>query len=311
MRKLQLIVCGGCLLVGTLAFGGDLTPPGVPEPTMHTLNEIWNKLDEIATSQGVLANRLAELDRRGPITLRLPGDVPLTLVRVSGGAFWMGSNDGDVGEKPVHPVWIGHDFYMGVTEVTQAQWLAVMGGWAGSPPDATYGVGENHPAYYVSWNDVAGAGGFLEKINSYLTTSGQAVAGKPLRLPSEAEWEYACRGGKQTAYSYGATADGAYMWYNVNNSPSGSKPVGQKLPNPFGLYDMHGNVYEWCQDWYHGSYVGAPSDGSAWETPCDVDRVFRGGYWGSHLSSCLSASRSANTAEPRIHIVGFRLLRTR
>ena len=348
MTKLCSLVCIGSLLAGTQVFGGELTPPGVPEPTMHTLNEIWNRLDEIATSQSVLASRLAELDRqiatgqtsvttqllaemetkqteleaklaeldsRGPITLRLPGDVPLTLVRIPGGTFRMGSPSDEPGrgsgEEPLHPVGIANDFYMGMTEVTQAQWEAVMGSWPDDPPNPPEGLGDNYPAYRISWNDIAGPNGFLERLNTFLTTSGQAVAGKPLRLPSEAEWEYACRGGTQTAHSHAATDHDAYMWYAGNSTTTlGAKPVGQKLPNPFGLYDMHGNLTEWCQDWHHDSYAEAPSDGSAWETPPGTTRVMRGGMWDSLADHSRSAYRYHREPDAGHQNYTFRLLRT-
>ena len=204
-----------------------------------------------------------------------------------------------------------------MTEVTQAQWLAVMGSWPGTAPDETKGLGDGYPAYNLTWDDIAGPAGFLEKLNTYLTTSGQAAGGKPLRLPSEAEWEYACRGGTQTAYSYGATADGAYMWYQDNRDTYGSppepyfKPVGLKLPNSLGLYDMHGNAFEWCQDWYHSSYVGAPADGSAWETPTGTVRVTRGGGYHSSPEWSRAAFRWKQPPGSHGDDFGFRLVRTR
>ena len=329
MRTLQLLTCMGCLLAGTLVLGQPKPPPvGEPQPTMHTLDEIYDKLDAMAAKQTELEAKLTELDSRlttaqeqvegrlyeGPITLDLPSGVKLTLVRIPGGTFRMGSPSGEPGrdadEEPLHPVGIGYDFYMGMTEVTQAQWLAVMGSWPGTAPSASEGIGDSYPAYHVSWNDIAGSGGFLDTLNQHLETTGQAVAGKPLRLPSEAEWESACRGGTQTTYSYRATEGGAYMWYSANNSPNGTKPVGQKLPNPFGLYDMHGNVFEWCQDWHHDSYAGAPSDGSAWETPTGTSRVMRGGYWLGNAYSCRSAYRDSHPPGSPYSYNGFRLLRT-
>ena len=171
-------------------------------------------------------------------------------------------------EGPVHTVTIADDFYMGKYEVTQAQWLALMEAWPTPEvqPSETYGLGGNYPAYYISWVQVQA---FIGALNAYIAESGQG----PLivRLPSEAEWEYACRAGAQTRFFFGDSLDcddnlqncsagtlpglrGDYMWYGGNNEPDMTKEVGQKLPNPFGLYDMHGNVAELCEDdyWFEG-----------------------------------------------------------
>lgn len=241
------------------------------------------------------------------ITIDMPGlpegARPLRLVRIPAGSFQMGSPYTERGrtqaEWPsVHPVNIGYDFYMGETEVTQAQWRAMMG----SNPASGFGVGDDHPAYNVSWNDIRRLNGFLDRLNAL----GQGT----FRLPSEAEWEYACRAGTTTRFFFGDSLEcgdwnencaagtlpgnrSDYMWYLGNNSPSGSKPVAGKLPNAFGLFDMHGNVSEWCEDSYLGTRL----------------RVFRGGDWSSWVSLCRSASRSATYPHEAYKDMGFRVVR--
>ena len=133
------------------------------------------------------------------------------------------------------------------------------------------------------------------------------------RLPTEAQWEYACRAGTTTAYSYGDAADGDYMWYTENNSPNGTKAVGTKLPNPWGLYDMHGNVYEWCSDHWNGIYADAPTEDAALVDPEYISnntgshRVFRGGYWGGDAWICRSAFRNSAVPGSAGPYVGFRV----
>jgi len=244
-------------------------------------------------------------------TITLPGDVPLELVWVPTGNFQMGRYPGeaesDTREDPQHPVTLAYGFWMGKYEITQQQWLAVRGSWPGLAPSSTYGLGDSYPAYFVSWND---AKNFTTTLNAYIVSTSQGPL--TVRLPSEAEWEYACRAGTQTRFYWGDdltyTEIGTYAWYSGNNSPSGTKPVGGKLPNLFGLYDMSGNVSEWCEDDHHYSgYTGAPADGSAWiDSPRDDSRVFRGGPYAG-LYHCRSAFRFAGVATARTYNIGFRL----
>ena len=211
----------------------------------------------------------------------------------------IGSNDEDNDEKPVHNVYI-KSFKMMTTEVTQAQWNSLM-----SYNPSNY-KGDYLPIDEVSWDEVQE---FIQKLNQY-------DPGKGYRLPSEAEWEYACRAGTTTKY-YSGNSDSDLAragWYN-GNSGSKTHPVGQKEPNAWSLYDMHGNVWEWCEDWYQSSYNGAPSDGSAWLSPAGQYRVLRGGSWNSSTSCCRSASRLSR--EPTRLLVGryslsggFRLARS-
>jgi len=213
----------------------------------------------------------------------------IKMVAVQGGSFKMGSNDSD-DEKPIHTVTV-NDFYIGKYEVTQAQWKAIMGN------NPSYFKGNNLPVENVSWNDIQE---FIQKLN--------AKTGKNYRLPTEAEWEYAARGGaKSRGYKYsGSNSLGGVAWYN-SNSNSKTHSVGQKQANELGIYDMSGNVWEWCSDWYDSKYYKkspafnpqGPSSGSI--------RVFRGGSWDYFESFSRVAYRSDFYPGFRYFIIGFRL----
>jgi formylglycine-generating enzyme required for sulfatase activity len=206
----------------------------------------------------------------------------------------MGSNSND-NEKPVHEVTISQPFYMGKYEVTQAQWQAVMG----NNPSYFKDCGGNCPVEQVSWDD---AQSFINKLN-------ESNDGFRYRLPTEAEWEYACRAGTTGDYA-GNLSEMA--WYS-ENSGNKTHAVGGKQPNAWGLADMHGNVFEWCQDWYHETYYGAPTDGSAWLSRGEQKyRVLRGGSW-SYLAASYarSAIRGSNTPDIRYTTVGFRVVAVR
>lgn len=189
------------------------------------------------------------------------------------GSFMMGSTNGE-NEKPVHEVTINYSFYMGKYEVTQAQWQSVMG----NNPSHFKDCGGNCPVEQVSWDD---AQNFINKLN-------ESNDGFRYRLPAEAEWEYACRAGTTGDYAGNLNE---MAWYS-DNSGSKTHAVGGKQPNAWGLADMHGNVWEWCQDWYHETYYGAPSDGSAWLSGGEQKyRVLRGGSWYDLANNTRSALR--------------------
>jgi len=214
---------------------------------------------------------------------------------IPAGEFDMGSPDNEEGrfanEGPVHHVKISKPFYIGKYEVTQAQWKTVMG--ADNNPSNF--KGDDLPVETVSWND---AQDFLKK------------AGDGLRLPTEAEWEYACRAGSKTRWYFGDNEgdlkDNA--WYS-DNSGNKTHAVGQKGHNEWGLYDMHGNVWEWCEDVWHGNYNDAPNDGSAWTTGGDEKspRVLRGGSWRSLARVTRSANRLRSEPDGWFSNIGFRL----
>ncbi len=203
-------------------------------------------------------------------------------------------------EKPVHKVTIGKPFYLGKFEVTQAEWKVVM------ESDPSYFKGDDLPVENVSWDDCRK---FIEKLNGRRD-------GYEYRLPSEAEWEYACRAGTTTAFVFGETITTDRVNYNGNypygNAPKGAyrektTPVGSFPPNALGLYDMHGNVWEWCQDRWHGNYEGAPNSGSAWEGGGENVRVLRGGSWNDFADLCRSAYRGGSTPDDRGSLMGFRV----
>ncbi len=219
--------------------------------------------------------------------------VTLDLVRVPAGSFRMGSETGDDREAPVHEVTFARAFYMGRTEVTQRQWKQVMG----TTPSRF--AGEHTPVTAVSWRDCQE---FVRKLNG--------LTGRKFTLPSEAEWEYACRAGSTTTYSFGEQGGGfsGYMWYD-GNSNQRPQQAGEKQANPWGLFDMHGNIWEWCEDVWHNSYQGAPSDGSAWLVGgYQSDRVVRGGSWDDDPRNCRSASRARASSASAYAGVGCRVV---
>ncbi|MBK9442785.1 MAG: SUMF1/EgtB/PvdO family nonheme iron enzyme [Comamonadaceae bacterium] len=223
-------------------------------------------------------------------TIKDCADCP-EMVLIRSGSFDMGSNNGDSDEKPVHRVSI-RSFLMGKTEVTQGQWKAVMG----SNPSHFSNCGDDCPVEKVSWND---AQEYVRKLSQQ--------SGKNYRLPSEAEWEYACRAGGNHTYCGSDSVD-AVGWYN-SNSVSKTHSVAGKQANAFGLYDMSGNVWEWVQDDYQDNYNGAPSDGSAWSTG-GSQRVLRGDSWYFNPNIRRSADRVRNAPDDRNFVSGFRIART-
>lgn len=210
---------------------------------------------------------------------------------IPAGEFMMGSENGDGDEQPVHKVTITKPFHLGIYPVTQREWKAVMG------DKLSIINGDYLPIDGVSWNDVQE---FITKLNA-------KEGSNKYRLPSEAEWEYACRAGITTEYYFGDDESelGMYAWY-YENSNGKTHSVGQKKPNSWGLYDMHGNVFEFVQDLHHVDYKGAPSDGSVWRQRGDSNRIVRGGSWYNDAWYCRSASRNDDF---RYDLIGFRLLK--
>jgi formylglycine-generating enzyme required for sulfatase activity len=213
----------------------------------------------------------------------------IELLWIPPGGFTMGSENGNSNEKPAHQVTIREGFYMGRYEVTQTQWRALMGN------NPSYFKGHGIPVERVSWDDAVT---FIARLNAQNN-------GYTYRLPTEAEWEYAARAG--TAGDYAGELD-AMAWYVVNSGTQ-THPVGVKLPNAFGLYDMHGNVWEWCADGYHDNYTGAPTDGSAWSSAGKPKyRVVRGGSWYDSASLCRSSNRDWVAPDSRSFSIGIRLV---
>jgi formylglycine-generating enzyme len=220
------------------------------------------------------------------------------LVLVPSGTFMMGSDDpeADDDEKPVHTVTLPN-FAIGKYPVTQALWTAIMG------DNPAYFKGTNRPVEQVYWEDTQR---FLQKLNE----DSRLAHGQHFRLPSEAEWEYAARGGYQSGgYRYaGSNVLDEVGWYD-ENSHGQTEPVGLKLPNELGICDMSGNVWEWCADHMHDSYVGAPADGSAWvDRKEGAYRVFRGGGWRYNARYSRPSSRNNFIPSTRSNRYGFRVV---
>ncbi len=243
----------------------------------------------------------------------LGNGVILDMVAIPGGEFIMGAPQGEEAsgdsERPQHQVTVPA-FFMGKYPVTQAQWRVVANFEQVERPlqlDPSNFKGDDLPVETISWDEAVEFCARLSK-----------VTGKTYRLPSEAEWEYACRAGTTTPFHFGETItpelanfDGNYTYASAPKGEYRKKttPVGSfKLANAFGLYDMHGNVYEWCADSWHDNYNGAPNDGSARLNDNDNRRLLRGGFWGSHPRYCRSAYRIRNGPDNRDDYLGFRVV---
>lgn len=227
----------------------------------------------------------------------------LVLRRCNAGTFLMQGSTTTTLTKP---------FYMGVFEVTQKQWMLVMGAWPNSvPPSPSYGSGDDYPAYYVSYNNIRGSSNGAKWPGSSAVDAtsfiGKLWARTKLNfdLPTEAQWEYACRAGTTTSYYWGSSMNGAYAWYKSNSRVT-SHPVGTKKPNAWGLYDMSGNVWEFCLDWHGTLAYGTDPKGSS----SGSKRVIRGGSWDTYEECCTSPYRTSYTPSSNYFIHGFRLSRT-
>lgn len=227
-------------------------------------------------------------------TLDLGGGVSLELVRIQAGTFLMGSDSPEAqgNEQPVHSVTISRDFYIGRYEVTQAQYEAVMG----DNPSFFDDCGGDCPVEQETWEDA------VDFIDALI-----AMTGYELRLPTEAEWEYACRAGTTTEYSFGDDDDllDDYAWYHL--SADETHAVGQKLPNPWGLYDVHGNVWEWCNDWYDDDYYEVSPSVDPAGPASGTFRVLRGGSWFEFAFVLRSPIRRPSLPVARSQLSGFRV----
>jgi formylglycine-generating enzyme required for sulfatase activity len=234
----------------------------------------------------------------------LGNGIKLEMIAIPGGTFLMGSPENEAerssNESPQHQVTVP-SFFMGKYQLTQAQYQAIMGS------NRSCFKRNNRPVESVSWDDAVA---FCQKLTQ--------KTGKNYRLPSEAEWEYACRAGTKTPFSFGdnittdlVNYDGNYPY---NSAPKGkyrqeTTDVGTFPPNAFGLYDMHGNVCEWCEDDWHENYINAPKDGSAWNSQSgSVRRLLRGGSWGNYAGYCRSAIRAGGLRDNRYSYCGFRVV---
>ncbi|PSB05423.1 protein kinase, partial [filamentous cyanobacterium CCP2] len=298
-----ITVLGGRLLESI----SDSSPPSTPNP--------GGSLQSFQFETVTVNERGEEIDRSNGqaqfFAEDLGNGITLEMVEIPGGTFTMGSSEDEPGrdgnESPQHQVTVP-GFFMGRFQVTQAQYEAI----TGSNPSRFSGA--NRPVEQVSWNDAIE---FCEKLSQR--------TGRAYRLPSESEWEYACRAGTTTPFHFWETITTDLANYNGSESVFGGEPiyrseprgeyrqqtidVGSFLPNAFGLHDMHGNVWEWCQDVWHVNYNGAPTDGSAWVTGGGSNRrLLRGGSWVNFPRYCRSAIRDTNFPDYRVNSLGFRVV---
>ena len=224
--------------------------------------------------------------------------IGLELILLPAGTFVMGGDwdaeQADENELPKHQVSFDKAYYVGKYSVTQSQWQAVMG------DNPSEHLGDNLPVEMVSHEDAIA---FIQKLNAMENT-------RTYRLPTEAEWEYAARANSQSTYCFGPQTRqlGDYAWFE-SNSGAATHPVGQLIPNEWGIYDMHGNVHEWCADWYSRDYyANSPSKNPSGPRK-GVARVLRGGDWGSEAWYCRCAIRSLSSPQRRSPRVGFRVVK--
>ncbi len=260
---------------------------------------------------------IQEYERTAQYFIENLGNVKLEMVMIPGGTFIMGSSKKEEGsrddERPQHQVTV-QPFFMGKFPVTQAQWREIANRTnlkknRDLQPNPSDFKGENRPVEKVAWEDAVE---FCRRLSQY--------TGKVYRLPSEAEWEYACRAGTTTPFHFGETMTTDLANYDGNSTyGQGSKGIFREettevgslgVANDFGLYDMHGNVWEWCEDYWHESYENAPIDGSAWLSDEDhySIRVMRGGSWNLNPDNCRSAYRNINILDIDDYVIGFRVV---
>ncbi len=285
------------------------SPPATPPPKPKQEVKLPVFEFDVMTVDGTGQIVKREQGRARYFTEDLGNNVILDMVFIPGGSFMMGSPEGeeDSREKPQHEVTV-QPFFMGKYPVTQAQWRAI----ASLPkvnrnlnPEPSRFKGDERPVEQVSWDDAVE---FCERLSR--------ETGREYRLPSEAEWEYACRAGTTTPYHFGETIsrEVANCKRNVAIALMGlfvgeTTEVGSfKVSNAFGLYDMHGNVWEWCEDYWHKNYEGAPTDGSAWSSETSNTKVLRGGSWYVNPLLCRSACRLDFSRDDRNYSFGFRVV---
>jgi len=270
------------LLLPVFVLAGCDRPPPPPTTSRGNANEVPVTPEEPTS---IPADRYRTLD--------VGNGVQMQFVLVPAGTFQMGSPQGEQGrqlDENQHAVQLTKPFYMGTTEVTLEQYEAVMG------PHSNPHEGAKRPAQHVSWND---ATEFCRRLSQ--------KSGETIRLPTEAEWEYACRAGSTGRFGFGDRSEmlAEYAWC-PDNADARAHVVGQKKPNSFGLYDMYGNVWEWCQDWYGPYPDGAAVDPAG--PASGESRVLRGGSWDEHSWTYRSANRHSRSPITAWNTHGFRVV---
>ncbi len=338
-RRSWAKLCLATVMAASVAGCGPSAEQAYSDPDTAPRNA-----EPLGTAEGAEARGEAEATRLSPaqheaakaagVPVHLTNSIDMKLVLIPAGEFMMGSpNDEEwrwEDEVPQHRVRITMPFYLGMYQVTQAEYERVMGtnpSWfspGGGGSDRVSGLDTSRfPVESVSWNDAVE---FCRKLSAL---PAERSAGREYRLPTEAEWEYACRAGTTTRYSFGDDASqlGEYAWYSGNSDRGTHRVwqmwanlwglhdfdgrthrVGQKRANPWGLYDMHGNVWEWCADWFDGKYYANSPVDDPQGPASGSHRVSRGGSWSFPAAECRSADRYRYTPGPCSLHFGFRLV---
>ena len=289
-RIFTILACLLCVLVLN-AQGIIVRKPSKKQPTTQTSTAAKKQTTTTKPAKKTSATTSSTNSNRQRILQELADH----MVYVQGGTFTMGAtneqgSDAEDREKPAHNVTLS-SYYIGKTEVTQELWQAVMGN------NPSYFKGNRKPVERVSWSECEA---FITKLNS--------LTGKKFRLPTEAEWEFAARGGiKSKGYKYsGSNTLDDVAWY-IDNSGNTTHEVGTKSPNELGLYDMSGNVYEWCNDWYDFQYYSSSPSNHPTGPSSGTNRVRRGGCWYFNASYCRSSNRVSSSPGNRFDVLGLRL----
>ena len=297
-RKLLRIALVVMATVGSLVMPGCSNQPSLSRPDGKTQKAgTGGKAKALPqemsrTQEAAVGSKTQSLP--GEIAVDLGGGVKLELVLIPAGDFVMGTPDERRVTQMQHRVRITKQFHLGKYQVTQEQWEAIMGN---NPSNFK---GPRNPVEKVSWNDCQQ---FLAKLNEKF----KVQAGR-FQLPTEAQWEYACRAGSTTRYRFGDDKSelDEYAWYSLNSDRT-THPVGEKKRNAWGLYDMHGNLWEWCQDWYDDEYYANSAIDDPTGPAIGTGRVGRGGSWSFPADGCRSAFRFIFSPELRHDALGFRV----
>jgi len=277
-----------CLLAAAVPVQAQKQDDPPPEPTVAPFDA--KKAEE---HQKAWAKHLG-------VRVKLRNSIGMELMLIPPGEFLMGSpafEEGRQGDEAQHKVTLTKPFFMGITEVTQLHFARIL---RMNPSEFK---AAKHPVDRVTWHEAVEFCGRLSDLPS------EKRAGRVYRLPTEAEWEYACRAGTTTAYSFGNDQGqlSNYAWWSVNSGPA-THPVGLKKPNPWGLHDMHGNVWEWCQDWGSTFSGGKLTDPTG--PVSGSSRIYRGGSWDHVSHFCRSAFRTGHQPTKRFSYLGFRVVCT-